>query len=222
MQAPESRSWWPQVRAALIALHLLAITLQALPSPGGGMKRSSWSEPTVQGEFEAWTRRLNRLGWQGDQAQLEQGLWEFATGFMEVRGKALKPFMPYYRYAGTFQSWRMFVAPHRHPARMQIDVYQEGQWVPVYLARDPHHPWLARQLDHDRMRAQVFRLSWPSYKSTYSRFVDWIARRAATDFPEATRVRVRFWRYRTPSPQEVRRRAPVPGRWELEQVRSLR
>lgn len=216
-----SRPWWPHVRAVLIALHVVAITLQALPSPGGAMKRSSWREPTVQGELAAWTDRLNALGWKGDQQHLEQDLWDFASEFVKVRRRVLAPFAPYYRYAGTFQSWRMFVAPHRHPARLHIEVHRRGAWEPVYVARDAQHDWLAPKLDHDRLRAQVFRLSWPAYKTTYSRFVDWVARQAASDFPDATRVRVRFWRYRTPSPAEVRSGAEVPGRWVLVQVRSL-
>ena len=103
--------------ALLVAAHLLAITLQALPAPGGGMSRSTWKDPTVQAEFDAWRVRLNGWGWDGTTAQLEDQLWDFAKGFMERRDQVLTPFKPYYKHAGTTQAWRMFVAPHRYPAR---------------------------------------------------------------------------------------------------------
>ena len=65
--------WWPQVRGALVAFHLVAITLSALPSPEGGMNRSQWSDPTVQAEFAAWAGRFGMAP-----KDFESRLWELA------------------------------------------------------------------------------------------------------------------------------------------------
>ena len=58
----------------------------------------------------------------------------------------LRPFGRYYAYCGTGQSWRMFVAPHRHPTALHVDVRERGEWRPAYVERDPHHRWLGRVL----------------------------------------------------------------------------
>jgi len=205
----------------LVALHVLAITLVALPAPDGGMNRAAWKDPTVQHEIHAWSARLDGLGVQIPPAELEEDAWHFAKRFMAVRHAVLRPFRRYYQFAGTWQSWRMFVAPHRYPARLQIAVRAGSAWQTVYERGDPQATWRRRQLDHDRMRAQIFRLSWPGYGGTYARFTLWIARAAAHDFPYASQVRVRFFKYRTRSPAEVRAGVPVQGRWILARTRDL-
>ena len=217
-----TRTGWRQLRAVLIALHVLAITLQALPAPGSRMSRSTWADPTVQGEFEAWTGRLNGLGVEITQEELEDRLWVFATGFMELREQVLAPFLPYYRYAGTSQSWRMFVAPHRYPALMYIELDHGSGYEPIYITRSEQYTWRRHQFDHDRMRALVFRLSWPNYKNTYRRVVEWIARESAQDFPEARSVRVRFFKYKTRTPQQVRAGTEVDGSFQQARVKRLR
>lgn len=202
------------VRAALIALHLFAITLMAIPAPDGGMNRSAWADPTVQGEFQAWSGRLNALGIDVDPPALEAWAWEFAQRWVSGREAVLAPFMPYYRHCGTWQSWRMFVAPHRYPTRLHIDVQEGGAWRPVYASRSTEHRWRAHQLDHDRTHAAVFRFGWRHFRRHYQQFGQWIASRAAEDFPDAERVRIRFWKFRTASPEEVRERREPEGRWE--------
>ena len=48
--------------AALVFLHIFAITLIALPAPGGGMNRRAWKEPTVRDELQAWQGRTATRG----------------------------------------------------------------------------------------------------------------------------------------------------------------
>src|SRR6187399_1630494 len=123
--ADEASGWeraWPHVRAVLVALHVVAITLLAMPAPGGGMNREAWAEPTVQGEFAAWTERLQGFGFDITSEQLQDGAWTFASRYMTVRDAMIAPFTPYYEASGTWQSWRMFVAPHRVPSRLEIDL----------------------------------------------------------------------------------------------------
>lgn len=192
-------SAWPQVRAALIALHLVAITLMALPAPVGGMNRKAWAEPTVQAELDAWAARLGV-----DRDTFEDQLWDVASAVMTVRTAALKPFRPYYRLCGTHQSWRMFVAPHVYPSRLQVRVRTGKDWQTVYEVRSAEHAWHREQLDTDRMRSAVFRYGWTTYEPTYRQFAKWLADQALADFPDADEVQVRFVKARTPTPEQAR------------------
>jgi len=220
---PEGHRWSHMMLMLLVLGHVWLITLQAFPAPGGGMSRRDWKSPTVQGEFSAWTERLNALGWEIEQRALEDGLWTVAKGVMRTRKEALFPFYPYYRNTGTWQSWRMFVAPHRYPSRLHIDVKQNGTWVPIYAARSTELDWHATQLDHDRFRAALFRYGWgQKYPNQWKGFVHWVASEVDKEFSDGTHVRVRFWSFKTQSPEEVRRGAPEEGRWHRTVVLPLR
>jgi hypothetical protein len=201
------------VRAFLLLLHVIAVALMAVPAPEGGMSRAAWKDPTVQGEFDAWVTRLRAWGVPVRRDRFEAQLWEFAVAYTDTRKALLAPFSPYYDYAGTRQSWRMFVAPHRFPARLHIDIREGGKWRPIYVERSDDAVWMRRMLDHDRFRSAVFRYSWPQYRKTYEQFCTWLAKRAAHDFPGADRLRVRYFKYRTPSPEVVRAGAPVDGKF---------
>ena len=211
----EAGKHWPQVRAALLLFHVTAVVLASIPAPEGGMQRSAWKDPTVQGEFDEWYTRFRQLGYSGDRTAFEERLWAFAVWYSRTRGEILTPFKPYYHYAGTGQGWRMFVAPHRFPARLAIDVRRNGEWENVYVERSTTKAWLAPILDHDRMRSATFRYSWPQYEKTYGEFCAWIQKRARVDFPDADRLRVRYFKYRTRSPEEVRANEPEDGKWIL-------
>lgn len=213
---------WPHVRAALVALHLFAIVAMALPAPGGGMNRKNWQDPTVQDEFAAWTRRFNAIGLDLTSEQLQDRAFAVSVRYMKVRDKVLKPFGPYYEYCGTVQSWRMFVAPHRYPAKLSIDLRENGEWRNLYEERSWTARWHAGQLDHDRFRSLIFRFSWSSYSRMYREFVDWVAKEARAEFPDATKVRVRFSKRRSPSPDEVRAGTQPKPKWIFEQIRELR
>lgn len=219
--ADVARTVAPHALAAFVALHLFAVTFCALPSVGSGMNRSAWAQPTVQGEFAAWTARLNGLGLRITQAELEDRLWAFASRYEAWRDAVMIPLDPYYTYCGTWQSWKMFVAPHRYPARLEIEVDSGSGWQPVYVARSTEHTWLARWLDHDRFRAATFRYGWEHYRNTRREFAAWIAREADEAFPDGRRVRVSFVRYRTRSPEEVRAGVPADEKRELSQIRPL-
>lgn len=197
-------SWWAHLRGALLALHILAICLVSLPAPEGGMDRGAWSDPTVQAELLAWRDRLARVGLDLEAEVLEDHLWDFAQGYMSTREATLGRLDPYFRHLGTRQSWRMFVAPHRNPAKLVVAVRTGGTWEVVYRSRDPEAAWRDHQLDHTRTRSAIFRYAWKHYRRPYARFARWLAREAASDFPEADRIRVYWWRYRTLSPEAVR------------------
>jgi hypothetical protein len=207
--------------AAFVGLHLVAVTLHALPSAGGAMNRAAWRDPTVQGEFATWAERLTRWGWPVTVPELEEHLWSLAVGSEAVRQTVLAPFDPYYRYAGTWQSWRMFVAPHRYPGRLEIRVDRGQGFEPLYVARSDEHGWRRAWFDHDRMRAAVFRYGWKHYKTARLEFADWVAEQVAADHPDVRRVEVSFVRYRTRSPEEVRQGIAAQERRELKNYRTV-
>lgn len=194
-----------QVGVVVAALHVLAITIGALPSPAGGLNRADWRQPTVQAEFEAWAGRLRAVGIAVESEALQDRMHAVAVGWYEAHRTLRAPFEPYYRTCGTHQTWRMFIAPHRFPSRLQIRVEEGGAWRVVYEERDPQATWLGHALDHDRMRSAIFRYGWGrKYESSWRGFGDWVAREAAVAFPDAARVELRFASYRTPTPAETR------------------
>ena len=92
-----------------------------------------------------------------------------ATRYTAARKKVLEPFEPYDQYAGTDQSWHMFVAPHRNPARLYIDLSndsgQPSTWRLLYVSRHPELRWKSEVFDHSRGRAALFRYSWRHYRA---------------------------------------------------------
>lgn len=212
---------WLHLRAAFVAFHLLAIVLVALPAVGGGLNRDAWSSATVQAELRAWAHRLNALGAEFTVDQLQDRLWRLAVRYERGRRDVLAPFVPYLRYTGTAQFWRMFVAPHRYPGRLRIEVDRGDGFEPIYEARSSTWAWRRAMLDHARMRSAVFRAAWPHFRVSRRELVSWLERLAASDFPDAQRLRVSFLRYRTRSPEEVRAGREVAVTPELVSVRDL-
>ena len=156
MAHPSSPSWRARLgahlRAAFVVFHLGAIFVMAFPSPGSATRKSSWSDPTVQAELRAWTARLKGVGVDTTPAALQASLWDFVVRYDEARDTIMDPLRPYFRYTCTPQSWRMFVAPHRYPARLEILVEEQGSWRKVFVARSKEHTWQAWALEHSRFR----------------------------------------------------------------------
>ncbi len=198
---------WPHLRGLLVAVHVLAIVLMALPAPEGGMNRSYWKDPTVQAEIGIWKERLAGIGvgtsW--TRTEFEDRLWGLSDRFLSLRKGVLAPLQPYYRWCGTRQSWRMFAAPHMHPARLVVRVRgaDEGEWRVVYRQLDPEANWREHTFESDRFRSILFRYPWKKYHYDWYRLANWIQLRAAEDFPEATEADMAWHKARTPSPSEL-------------------
>ena len=176
----------------------------AIPSPSGGMQRSAWKDPTVQDEIHAWSSRLTWLGFSADPVEFEDQLWDFATAYMDARNKIIRPAFAYARWCGTWQPWQMFVAPHRYPSRLHVDVLIDETWQPIYIARSSNHDWQRPLLDHERVRSMLFRYAWRHHRRNHRKFCKWLAVSAAEDFPDATQIRMRWHQTQTPTPEEVR------------------
>ena len=212
---------WPQIRAVLVGCHVVAVLAMATPSPSAGLRRSSWKDPTVQAEFSAWNERFQAMGISWTEPEMEDHLWTFAVGWDHARDLVLTPITPYGRYLGASQSWRMFVAPHRYPTRLQIELDSGDGWETLYIERSAEYAWRREVFDHDRMRSAIFRFGWTQYKKSWQLFADWVAKKAAVDFPDASRVRVRMYKYQTLSPEDAAAGKEPDGKFQQDEIRSL-
>jgi hypothetical protein len=212
----EWRTLWPHVRAALVLVHVVAVVALAVPSLRAGLDRESWKDPTVQAELRAWADRFGI-----EPSDFEDRAWRFALAWSELQQKITEPFQPYREYVGVRQPWVMFVAPQTYPARVEIDLLEGGTWRTLYRERSSEHEWNRRLFDHDRMRSAFFRFAWDRYATSYREFTEWVARQAARDFPSGVAVRVRMYRSRTPTPEEVKEGRIPAGRYEKSMVQPL-
>lgn len=202
---PRRARWAEQLLGIFVLYHAAAVVMMSIPDPGAGMVRSAWRDPTVQHEFRVWAATLSSVGaGEVTPAALEERLWAFAVGFVGWRSAIVRPFDLYGDVVGVRQPWRMFVAPHRFPTLLVVELEEAGVWRPIYVDRSAEFTWREGQFSHDRMRAAIFRYGWPRYRRSYEQLAGWIAGQAAVDFPTATRARVLMIKRRTPTPEEVR------------------
>ncbi len=213
--------YWPQIRTILISLHLIAIILKAIPAPEGAMNRADWRNPTVQAEFKDFTQKLNRAGLNITQREVEDELWALSRQYMKIRKGMLRPFQTYYRFAGADQNWRLFVAPHMYPSKLNIEILVDEEWQTIYQPFNTNMRWQASLIENSRFRPSIFRYSWPRYKKHYHAFGEYLGKQAAIDFPEAIRLRTRWWNAKSPSPEQVLNDTQPKGKWQYSLIFDL-
>jgi len=129
----------------------------------------------------------------------------------------MAPFRPWLRYTGTEQAWQMFVAPHRHPTRMQLQVHKPGTeeegWETVFEERSETYTWRAERFSSERLRASIFRWGWPNYQTAWKQACKVFADELFVERADIDQVRCRMFRRSSPSPEQVRSGSPDPGKW---------
>lgn len=195
-----------------MAYHLVAILIDASPDPSAGMNRTAWKDPTVQREFTRWASILHT-----DEPTLEDFLWDAAKNLVSVRRVVLVPFRPYLHFVGADQAWQMFVAPHRYPTRLQLQVHSgtgndEANWTTVFEERSETATWRAERFGSERLRASVFRWGWPNYQEAWHRACRVFAKELLAEHPESDQVRCRFRKTESPSPEDAISNKD-PGKW---------
>jgi|GEM_PF-378868 len=184
--------------AIFVPLHLVAVLVQAAPSPLY-VSRADWKQPPVQAEFAQWGERLNMRP-----DELEEGLWTISHRYLRLRTPIESVFSPYYRFCGTSQAWRMFVAPDLEPTRLEVEVFERGEWRLVYRELDASYSWQAGILEHWRFRVALFSATWSRNWGEVSSLAAWLRGRAAADFPEGSRIRVRLMKWKLLPAREMR------------------
>ena len=212
--AGAGRGRWPHVRALLVTIHVTAMFISAIPSPEGGMDRKNWKDPTVQEELSAWASRFGM-----EEPAFEERLWTAAVAYQRGLDVLLGPVRRYERAVGSTQSWKMFIAAHRFPARMQLQVRGPTEaWETVFEERSATARWHAEAFDQERLRSSIFRWSWPGYKKHWKRACETFADALFAERAAVTEVRCRFHKARSPSPDEARRGEQAEGTWTAERI----
>lgn len=196
------------MRAVLVTLHVTALFLSSVPSPEGGMNRKNWKEATVQAEFTLWAARFSMTP-----AEFETQAWAFASAYQGGLDVLLGPVRVWEGWLGTEQSWKMFVAPHRFPARLQIQGRVGADWETVFEERSETARWQAGAFGSERLRSAIFRWSWPGYSKSWHVACEAIAARLLAERPELDAARCRFHRARSPSPEQVLGGEIPAGEW---------
>ncbi len=191
------------------------MVLTAIPAPVGGTDRAAWKNPTAQMEFAAYARVLRMAP-----EDFEEQLYRLAIFWMNFRALYLRPVEPYLRITGTDQPWRMFVGPDRYPPRFQLQLRTAAtDFVTLYEERSPEHVWHEEFFTQERVRSHTYRYAWPEYVWAAEQNCNWLARRVFDEKADATQVRCRFWKQKTPSAEQARAGAPLePGSWIHETV----
>ncbi|MDG1480684.1 MAG: hypothetical protein P8R54_13900 [Myxococcota bacterium] len=209
-------------RAILITIHLAALMLLATPNPSMFLRRSLWDLPMAQAELVAWADMLSGMGIEHTPDSLEEALWDGFQQLGTIRKKLTRPLRPYVRYCGTAQDWPLFAIPQRKVSRLFIDILQdEEEWETIYITQDPDVRWNHRRLNSERYRNKVFFISQPHKKRQYRKFAGWIAGMAASDFPEADKIRLRFHVQTTLGPKKTQRGERPEGEFTRELILSL-
>jgi hypothetical protein len=195
--------------AAFVAVHVAVVVISAIPSPEGGLSRKNWADPGVRVEMDAWADRLGM-----DHDTFVDRLWGFANAYQSALDVLLGPVERYERWTATGQSWKMFVAPHRQPARFSVEARDASGWRVLFREGDADATWMAWPLRMERLRASIVRWAWPSHAKPAKTACGALAARAFAEDPAIEEVRCRFWRARTPSARQVLDGRIPDGTWD--------
>ncbi len=195
---------WPQLRALLIGLHLVAVSAVACPAPIRSMNAASWKRPGVQMELRAWTKRLNAVGIPWTTDDLRRHSTTIQETWQGARKNVVWPFQRYLRLIGAPQGWYMFTGPDREPQRFMLSFTStttapasstssaspassnnedaiavgDDEVVVFDLGRTNHHPELIDPdfLDDHRVRRALFQSSWSKNDGTFRLICDGFSR----------------------------------------------
>lgn len=207
------KSAWPQVRAALVLFHVLAVFILSLPGPAI-TNEAVWNTRVARTDFDDWSKSLG-----SDPDTFRSRLRSIALGWIEVRDVLAAPFKPYANLTQMTQAWSMFASPQRNPTELHVigDVGR-GFDVPLYKPHDPDAALFADWLSHNRLRKLRGKFGRVSPGRTYDELARYLARRACEARPDLLRVRVALWAYRSLG-HEDRAQGKVPaGKYENERV----
>lgn len=199
------------VRGVLVLAHIVAITIAAIPSPGGAANAEALDAPAAAAELRAWGARL------GVTPEALKA-WAIRAGAAEdrVHQAILKPFGPYLSFTGAEQPWRLFIAPNRWPTRFRIEVWswkEPAAWQTVFEEGSREYRWRGAALSNERPRSYLELLSWPNFSWLGPTVCRWAAKALFEERKDVVRVRCRNYRAPSPSPEQAARGEQDPGEW---------
>jgi hypothetical protein len=192
--------WVPHVRAALIALALLANVVRAIPF-AVPLTQAELKEEWRQHDIDMWRGWLANAGIDVSHERIEEWLlkWTKISGTVRVAVRA--PFDPLFDTLAVDQAWALFASASTKPDRLVVEARRGGLWTPIYRRLDPCCTWHDDQLRYRRIRG-----IWDGQKTTarpaYRTLTAWIADEAFREIPDAEAVRVQLERSHTVYPWE--------------------
>ena len=214
----------PNVRAALVAIHIVAVLLLSLPSSQRVLKRQAWERPSTQQAFGFIADHLHWLGIDSKE-DFERRLWRFVEGYVAVRDEIVRPFEYYPRLAGVRQGWSVFSRPRERPVELEIAVDESHGFQPIYRPHSRKYDFWSRKLRQYRFRKVTGHLARRFNARVYNSLTKLLAKRALQAYPDTQRVRVRLYRYETLPAAELRAGEEPPGEHihtRIYQARTLR
>jgi hypothetical protein len=198
-------------RGVLVLAHIVAITIAAIPSPGGAANQAALDAPAAAAELRMWGARLGV-------APEALKAWAIKAGAAEdeVHHAISVPFRPYLRFTGAEQPWRLFIAPNRWPTRFQIEVWSSkapAKWQTVFEEGSKEYSWRGSTLAHERPRSYLELLSWPNFAWLGPAVCRWAAKGLFEERKDVVAVRCRNYRAPSPSPEQAARGEQDPGEW---------
>ena len=176
-----------RIRALLIGLVLLVNGLNNLPFTR--VTEKDLRNPIANQELQRWSELLAKVGVERTPKQLRVAAMGYGNGLADLKKTLMTPFRPAFRLTGTGQAWGLFTYPNTFPHTLHIEVNEGGAWRTVYAALDPEATWMEEHFRFRRVRGVYDDNAWKARRS-YENFVDWVAREAFEDFPDADEVSV--------------------------------
>ena len=203
--APSSPpSSWDHLRGALVLLHVVALLGMAMPAPKNFLGKDPLSQPKVAEPLKVWEKALAPLPPEALRAVVLYGGRSLAW----TRNQFITLSKPYSDWAGVYQSWRMFGTSPATGDRPEWWIEENGSWRLLYRPLDPQARWRAGLWEDGRVRGLIPSLG-NDEKGTWGGFARSLARRAAIEFPKATRLKIQRVPLRFPSPTRLKERGKV-------------
>jgi hypothetical protein len=188
-----------QLRAVLVALHVVAVVSMSVPSPEN-ISVASLTKRHAR-EFRPWQDAFAKIG-----VPPETTLDVVVRGgrvLETVEGGAERVFAPYERLLGVHQNWRMFAQSAPQGEIVEMLVYQGSTWRRVYAVTAPDARWHADIWEQGRVRGVMDVIGRQPENEAWGRVAQSAARRAAVDFPDATVFRMQVVPTRSPPPEAL-------------------
>jgi hypothetical protein len=203
---------WPQLRAALVTFHVVALVLVNVPAPTGSPLALTGHDASAGEELATWARVLHV-----PPAELARELLTIRAAWLSSRARILGPFDAYQRLVGAQQPWQMFSAPNRAPARLVIEVMSAGGLAWSFVGGLPLGDWRPLLFNSERLRSFTNATAREADHAQLDALCDALGRLALADHAGATQARCRVLLQRSPA---LGQRGPVDDKTLHERVVS--
>ena len=186
------RAAWPNVRAAIVTFHCLAVGLVAIAQTVGDLPISV-DNPRFATEAHPWAALL---GMPDD--SFARRAEAIRLGWISARERTAGPLERYLAIVGAEQPWNMFCLPSRTPPRFALEVstlvagepVPDGEWH--LLSGLPAQDWRRAFFESERTRSVLNNIESAHQWSDADDFCRYLGREALREDPARARARCTF------------------------------